>query len=136
MSTPSRSARLSVGRNDAPERIVKTRGARWAMRAFYAARVGRQAARLEERFGSPSQGAGEPSPCVLVARNPESQAIRGLCERAGENSCRKQPSKGGARVGAGGQSKKGSAADDSPADAVQESVEPRGVAGQEIGRAS
>src|SRR5580693_7544379 len=81
-------------------------------------------------FRLPSQDRGEPFPCVLVARNPESQAIRGLCERAGENSYRKQPSKGGARVGAGGQSKKESAADDSPACVVQESVEPRGVAGQ------
>src|SRR5271163_313902 len=100
------------------------------MRAFYAARVGRQAGPLEERFGSPSQGPGEPFPRVLVARNPESQPVRSVCERAGENSSCKQPSKGGARVGVCGQSKEGSAADDSPADAVQESVEPRGVAGQ------
>src|SRR5277367_3300412 len=104
MSTPSRSARLSVGRNGAPEGIVKTRGARWAMRAFYAARVGRQAGRLGERFSLPSQRRGEPFPRILVARNPESQAIRSVCERAGEDSFGQELFKGGACVGISGQS--------------------------------
>src|ERR1700749_5248026 len=56
ISTPSRSARLRVGRNGAPEGIVKTRGARWAMRAFYAARGGRQAGLPDGRFRASSQG--------------------------------------------------------------------------------
>src|ERR1700749_4357276 len=86
ISTPSRSARLSVGKNGAPEGIVKTRGARWAMRAFYAARGGRQAGLLAGRLRSSSQGRVEPSPCVLVGRNPEAQPVGYVRERAREDS--------------------------------------------------
>src|SRR5258708_36187057 len=128
MSTPSRSARLSVGRNGAPEGIVKTRGARWAMRAFYAARGGRQAGQLGERFGSPPQGCGEPFPCVLIARNPEAQPVRSFRERTREDSSDEKAFKGGARVGMRGQSTEASSADDSPAGAVQEGIEPGCVA--------
>ena len=98
ISTPSRSARLSVGRNGAPEGIVKTRGARWAMRAFYAARAGRQAG--GQALQLTVERRGEPFPCVLVAGNPESQPVRRVGEGAGEDSRGQQPLKGGARVGA------------------------------------
>src|SRR5580698_7674951 len=130
MSAPSRSARLSVGRNGAPEGIVKTRGARWAMRAFYAAREGRQAGPREARFSSFPQCRGEPFPCVLVGRNSESQAVRSVRERADENSCGQQPREGGARVGMSAQPKETRPADDSPAAAAQEGVETCGVLAQ------
>ena len=73
----------------------------------------------------PAQRRGEPFPCVLVARNPESQPVRGLCERAGEDSFAQELFKGGSRVGMSGQSIEVRSADDSPAGAAQESVEAR-----------
>src|ERR1700722_19286319 len=78
---------------------------------------------FEQRFGSPSQRSSESVPCALVARDPESQPVFGLCERADENSFAQDLFKDGTRVGMSGQSIELRSADDSPARAVQESVE-------------
>ena len=60
---------------------------------------GKASRRLEGRFNLSSQRRGEPFPGVLVARNPKSQPVWSVCERAGEDSCGQQPLEGGARVG-------------------------------------
>src|SRR5208283_1333443 len=72
--TPSSSARLSVGRNGAPEGIVKTRGSRGGMRAFYAGRAGRQATRILAPKMEPQRLAF--SPTVLVLRSAEGASRR------------------------------------------------------------
>ena len=76
------------------------------------------------------KGGGEPFPCILVAWDPESQPVRSVCERAGEDSRDEEPFKSGARVGMRGQPKEASSADDLPASAVQEGVELRCLAAE------
>ena len=88
---------------------------------------GKASRRLEERFGSPSQRRGEPFPCVLVARNPESQPVGVSAKgrvRIPAVSSRSKAARASARAAS---RKSDCAADDSPAGALQESVEPRCV---------
>ena len=76
ISSPSRSARLRVGRNGAPEGIVKTRGARWAMRPFM--RRVREGKRLSFSLGLQRAVAAVPMrsrrPGCRIAVDPERSA--------------------------------------------------------------
>ena len=73
---------------------------------------------------SPGKRAREPPPRALIARNPEPQPVGSVGERPGEDARREQPLKRGARVGFRREAEQAGPADDAPAIALEQRVEP------------
>src|SRR5271166_5042426 len=124
ISSPSMSARASVGRNGAPGGMVKTRGSRIGMESCHAGRRGRQAG-LWTASRSRAQPRREPLPIGFLAGNAETQAIGRVGEGARQNARREQALEGCSRVQARGETEELCSTDDAPAVLRQQRVEPR-----------
>src|ERR1700734_757253 len=85
-----------------------------------------------KRRQSPGKSPGKPPPRALIARNPEPQPIRSIGERPGEDTRRHEPLKRSARVGFRCEAEQAGPAEDAPAIALEQPVEPRSLLAQAI----
>src|ERR1700694_1454400 len=121
---PSKSARLSVGRNCAPEAMVKTRETRIGMIRLSRPREAKARRPCGQCVfcASAAQRRRDPLPVSFLSRDAKAQPLGRLGEGASEDSCREKAAKHFGRIGLRRQTEEARSAEDAPAAFLQKGV--------------